>query len=55
VQLCLKEMELVHQEDPLQGVVGWVVFDLGLVPEGTAFAPVAEKKCLISRVRRVSI
>ena len=47
-------MERVRQEDRLEGVVGWAVLALGLVPEGTAFVPVAEKKYLINRVRLVS-
>ena len=47
-------MELVRQEGRLEGVVGWVVLVLGLVPAETAFVPVAEKKYLTSRVRRVT-
>ena len=54
VKLCLKEMERVHQEDRREGVLEWAVLVLGLVPEGTVFVPVAEKKYLINRVRLVS-
>ena len=47
-------MERVRQEDRRKGVLGWVVLVLGLVPAETAFVPVAEKKYLTSRVRRVT-
>ena len=46
-------MERVRQGDRLEEVPGWAVIALGLAPAGTAFVPVAEKKYLISRVRRV--
>ena len=47
-------MERVRQEDLLEEAAGWAALVLGLVPEGTVFVPVAEKKYLMSRVRLVS-
>jgi len=46
-------MGLVLRRDRLEGVAEWVGHAQELVPVGTVFAPVVEKKYLINRVRRV--
>jgi len=52
--LCLKETERDHPREQREEVLGWMALDPELGLAEVASVPVAEKKYLISRVRRVS-
>jgi hypothetical protein len=47
-------MELVRRRVQLEGVAEWGGHAQELVPVGTVFAPVVEKKYLINKVHHVS-